>query len=152
MLTERAMQIYAAKEEMFGAEAMREIERVILLRAVDTHWEDHIDAMDDLKSSVGLNAYAQRNPITEYKIEGADMFDEMIADIREMTVRHILSVQKRENIKREQVATVTNEGFSGDGSKASPKKPVVNKKKVAPNDPCPCGSGLKYKKCCGLKD
>ena len=152
MLTERAMQIYASKEELFGSEAMREIERVILLRAVDTHWEDHIDAMDDLKSSVGLNAYAQRNPINEYKIEGADMFDEMIADIREMTVRHILSVQKRENIKREQVATVTNEGFMGDGSKAAPKKPVVNKAKVAPNDPCPCGSGLKYKKCCGLKN
>jgi len=152
MLTERAMKIYESKEELFGSETMREIERVILLRAVDTHWENHIDAMDDLKSSVGLNAYAQRNPITEYKIEGADMFDEMIADIREMTVRHILSVQKRENIKREQVATVTNEGFMGDASKASPKKPVVNKKKVAPNDPCPCGSGLKYKKCCALKE
>jgi len=152
MLTERAMNIYNSKDEIFGAEAMREIERVILLRSVDSHWENHIDAMDDLKSSVGLNAYAQRNPITEYKIEGADMFDEMIANIREMTVRHVLSVQKRETIKREQMATVTNEGFSGDGSKASPKKPVVNKTKVAPNDPCPCGSGLKYKKCCGLKD
>jgi preprotein translocase subunit SecA len=155
MLFDRAMAIYRAKEEKYGSETMREIERVILLSSVDSHWEDHIDAMDDLKSSVGLNAYAQRNPVNEYKIEGADMFDEMIVNIREKTVRNILSfsLQRVESIQREQSSRATNEGFVGDESKAAPKKPVVNKQnKVAPNDPCPCGSGLKYKKCCGLKD
>ncbi len=155
LLEERASKIYAEKDNLFGEEQMREIERVILLRAVDTKWMDHLDAMDDLKGSVGLQALAQRNPINEYRIQGADMFDEMIADIRESTVRTVLSiVPKPEAIKREEVAKVTGEGYAGDGSDPKKKQPIVKKpgEKVGRNDPCPCGSGKKYKKCCGMNE
>jgi len=151
-LTERAFELYAQKEELFGAEQLREIERVILLRRVDTNWMEQLDAMDDLKSSIGLHAYAQRKPIAMYRIEGADMFDEMIDTIKVETVRGVLSVMPRQEIKREAVAKVTGEGFSGSGGDGSVKKqPVVKKaaEKVGRNDPCPCGSGKKYKKCCG---
>jgi preprotein translocase subunit SecA len=164
-LTERAMKIYAEKEEMFGAEQIREIERVVLLRNVDRHWMNHIDEMDDLRGSIGLNAYAQRNPLNEYRIAGGDMFDDMSHSIRIDTVRAILSVVKREPIQRQQVAKVTGMGKPGmatPGSRPAPamrplpgsapsvagmRKPV---KKVGPNDPCPCGSGKKYKKCHGI--
>ena len=132
---------------------MREIERVLLLRNVDEKWMDHLEAMEDLKGSVGLNAYAQRNPISEYRIAAADMFDAMIASIREDTVRMLLSVQpRRQEIKRVEVAKVTGASFEGAGP--IKKKPVVLKKaqKVGRNDPCPCGSGKKYKKCCGIND
>ncbi len=169
-LDERAMKIYASKEEMFGAEQMREIERVILLRNVDLRWMNHIDAMDDLRDSIGLNAYAQRNPLNEYRIAGADMFDDMIAQIQIGTVRGILSVIKQQPIRREAVAKVTGEGHPGAISSTQPRRPgqapVPSKpgqpprpmparrpvKKVGPNDPCPCGSGKKYKKCCGMSD
>ncbi len=152
MLIDRAMEIYRQKEAIFTPENMREIERILLLRNVDRNWVDHIDAMDDLRGSIGLNAYAQRNPITEYKIVGADMFDEMIAEIREGTVRDVMCVRLQQPLKREQVAKVTGEGFEGDEPK-QPKKPVVKRvQTVNPNDPCPCGSGLKYKKCCALKE
>ena len=154
MLKERAANLYAEKERLFGEEQMREIERVVLLRNVDAKWMDHLDAMEDLKGSVGLNAYAQRNPISEYRILSADLFDEMTALIREDTVRMILSVQPRkQEIKRVEVAKVTNEGFVGSGEPVK-KKPVVLKKaeRVGRNDPCPCGSGKKYKKCCGIND
>jgi preprotein translocase subunit SecA len=110
--------------------------------------------MDDLKGSIGLNAYAQRNPISEYRILSADLFDEMTASIREDTVRMLLSVQqRRQEIKRVEVAKVKSEGFAGSGE-AVKKKPVVIKKaeRVGRNDPCPCGSGKKYKKCCGAND
>jgi preprotein translocase subunit SecA len=153
-LDERAMKIYASKENLFPDGQMREIERALLLRNVDLKWMDHLDAMDDLRDSIGLQAYAQRNPISEYRLQGADMFEEMINAIREDTVRNVLAVMpRREVIKREEVAKVTGEGFSGDEG----KKPVKNKtikgdKKVGRNDPCPCGSGKKYKKCCGLND
>ena len=150
LLKERAAELYAKKEEQFGTEQMREIERVILLRNVDSHWMDHLDVMDDLKGSVGLNAYAQRNPISEYRIVAADLFDGMVSSIREDTVRMLLSVvPKKQEIKRVEVAHVTSEGFSG-GEKQK-KKPVVIKKgeKIGRNDPCPCGSGKKYKKCHG---
>ena len=126
----------------------------MLLRSVDIKWIDHLEAMDDLKGSVGLNAYAQRNPINEYRILSADLFDEMVASIRESTVRAVLSVQPRkQEVKRVEVAKVTGEGFVG-GQAAQKKKPVVVKKteRVGRNDPCPCGSGKKYKKCCGLHD
>ena len=112
---------------------------------------DHLDAMDALKEGVGLNAYAQRNPISEYRIQSADLFDEMTAEIKEDTVRMILSVQPRkQEIKRIEVAKVRTEGFVGSGEPEK-KKPVVIKKgdRVGRNDPCPCGSGKKYKKCCG---
>ncbi|CDC75687.1 protein translocase subunit SecA [Candidatus Colimorpha enterica] len=152
-LEKRAKALYAEKEKIFGTEQMREIERVLLLRNVDEKWMDHLEAMEDLKGSVGLNAYAQRNPISEYRIAAADMFDAMIASIREDTVRMLLSVQpRRQEIKRVEVAKVTGASFEGAGP--IKKKPVVLKKaqKVGRNDPCPCGSGKKYKKCCGIND
>ncbi len=154
MLKDRAEKLYAEKETLFGIEQMREIERVVLLRNVDAKWMDHLDAMEDLKGSVGLNAYAQRNPISEYRILSADLFDAMTAEIREDTVRMMLSVQPRkQEIKRVEVAKVTNEGFVGSGEPVK-KKPIVIKKteRVGRNDPCPCGSGKKYKKCCGIND
>ncbi len=149
LLIDRAEKLYAEKEAMFGDD-MREIERVVLLQNVDRKWMEHLDAMDDLKGSIGLNAYAQRNPISEYRIESADMFDMMNSEIKEDTVRMILSVQPRREIKRVEVAKVKNEGFVGSGEPVK-KKPIVHKKneKVGRNDPCPCGSGKKYKKCCG---
>lgn len=152
-LEKRAEALYAEKEKIFGTEQMREIERVLLLRNVDEKWMDHLEAMEDLKGSVGLNAYAQRNPISEYRIAAADMFDAMIASIREDTVRMLLSVQpRRQEIKRVEVAKVTGASFEGAGP--IKKKTVVLKKaqKVGRNDPCPCGSGKKYKKCCGIND
>ncbi|MGN1047923.1 MAG: preprotein translocase subunit SecA [Eubacteriales bacterium] len=154
-LYERAMKLYEKKEELFGKETFREVERAVLLRNVDSKWMDHIDAMDDLKDSIGLQAYANRDPVTEYRIAGADMFDEMVAEIREDTVRTILSIIPRpeKEIKRVEVAKPLIEGFAGGKPKAGTKKvgnTVVRKgEKVGRNDPCPCGSGLKYKKCCG---
>ena len=154
MLTKRAYERYEYQESVFG-EQMREIERVILLRCIDELWMDHIDYMQDLKSGIGLNAYAQRNPVNEYKIIGADAFDAMICEIREKTVRAILSAVPRAEIKREQLAkeqSASIENIGGD--KPAKKKPVVKKaaEKVGRNDPCPCGSGKKYKKCCGAVD
>ena len=150
LLEERADELYAQKEELFGSEQMREVERVILLKAVDMHWMDHIDAMDDLKGSVGLHAYAQRDPLKEYQIQGGDMFDEMNNAICEDTARGVLSVVPRvREIKRETVAKVTNTGFVGASGEQSVKKPIRKGEKVGRNDPCPCGSGKKYKKCCG---
>ena len=152
-LEKRAEALYAEKEKIFGTEQMREIERVLLLRNVDEKWMDHLEAMEDLKGSVGLNAYAQRNPISEYRIAAADMFDAMIASIREDTVRMLLSVQpRRQEIKRVEVAKVTGASFEGAGP--IKKKPVVLKKaqKVGRNDPCPCVWGKNYKKCCGIND
>ena len=150
VLRERAMKLYASKEELFG-DNMREIERVILLRNVDRKWMEHLDAMDDLKDNVQLNAYAQRKPINEYRIIGAEMFDEMVESIRDDTVRMILSAMPREReIKRVEVSRVTSEGFAG-GQTEKPQPKVVKKsEKVGRNDPCPCGSGKKYKKCCGF--
>ncbi|MBQ2735813.1 MAG: SEC-C domain-containing protein, partial [Clostridia bacterium] len=152
-LIDRALKLWASKDELFGEENAREIERVILLRNVDEKWMDHLEVMDDLRESIGLQAYAQRNPLTEYKIAGADCFDEMILSIRDDTVRGVLSAMPREKIQRVQVARPHDEGFvnTAAGQKrvvrtAAPKK---NPPKVGVNDPCPCGSGKKYKKCCG---
>ena len=153
-LYRRAVERYEYQEGLFG-EQMREIERVVLLRCIDELWMDHIDYMQDLKGGIGLNAYAQRNPVNEYKLIGADAFDSMIADIRENTVRAVLSAVPRTEIKREQMAkeqSASIENIGGD--KPAKKKPVVKKaaEKVGRNDPCPCGSGKKYKKCCGAAD
>jgi len=152
-LTDRAVKLWESKEQLFGEEAIREIERVILLRNVDEKWMDHLEVMDDLRESIGLHAYAQRNPLSEYKIAGADLFDEMILSIRDDTVRGILSAVPKSEIKRVQVVRPSDEGFMNmaPGQKrvvrtAQPKK---NPPKVGRNDPCPCGSGKKYKKCCG---
>ena len=144
---------YEAQEALFTADAFREVERVILLKNVDSKWMDHIDMMDDLKGTVGLNAYAQRNPLVEYRIVGADMFDEMVADIRESTVRGVLTVQPTPKpVERVQVAKPLIEGFAGGKAPKEAKSATVVKNakdNVGRNDPCPCGSGKKYKKCCG---
>ena len=156
LLVNRALQLYHSKEELFGEDVFREVERAILLQNVDRAWMDHIDAMDDLKGSIGLQAYAQRDPVTEYRIQSADMFDGMIRDIRDNTARMILAAVPRQKVERVQVANPLTEGF--EGAKTAPKKivlvPRTNAAKVGRNDPCPCGSGKKYKKCCGanLKD
>lgn len=148
-LTDKAMAIYDEKKALFGEDIFREVERVILLRNVDANWMDHLDAMDDLKGSIGLNGYAQRNPITEYRIEGANMFDVMVDTIREQTVRAIMTVMPKEQpVQRVAVATATGE--SG-GSENTARRPAKSAHKVGPNDPCPCGSGKKYKKCCGAR-
>ena len=153
ILTERALSLWESKEELFGEEGAREVERVVLLRNVDEKWMDHLEAMDDLRESIGLQAYAQRNPLIEYKIAGADLFDEMVLNIRDDTVRGILSAMPEKALQRVQIAKPSEEGFMsfGAGQKrvvrtAAPKK---NPPKVGRNDPCPCGSGKKYKKCCG---
>ena len=149
-----AMKLYAAREALWQSVNidMREIERTLLLRSVDEKWMDHLDAMDELKNSIGLNAYAQRNPVTEYRLVGADMFDNMIADIKETTVLRILSaVPRREApIERKQVAKPLVEGFAG--GKMPTRAPAKKAAKVGRNDPCPCGSGKKYKKCCGRNE
>ncbi len=146
-LQERAAKRYAYEEETFG-DQMREIERVILLRSIDEHWMDHIDYMSDLRGSIGLNAYAQRDPVNEYKIVGTEAFEAMISEIREHTVRSVLSVEPKREIKRESVAVERKASASvSDGTVK--KKPTVKKQDVGRNDPCPCGSGKKYKKCCG---
>jgi preprotein translocase subunit SecA len=149
MLKEEAVRIYEAKEAEFPeAEQLREAERVILLKVIDKKWMAHIDDMDQLRQGIGLQAYGQRDPLTEYRISGFDMFDEMTAGIKEDTVRVLMHVQVEQKIEREQVAKVT--GTNKDESVA--KGPVKrDDKKVYPNDICPCGSGLKYKQCCGRK-
>ena len=155
LLCRRANERYEEREELFGADTYREIERAVLLQNVDMNWMEHIDAMDDLKGSVGMQSYAQRDPLNVYRMEGADMFDAMVADIRSKTVRMVLSVSpKAEPIRRVQVANPLVEGFEG-GAKQSVKKSgngAAKGAKVGRNDPCPCGSGKKYKKCCGANE
>lgn len=150
-LREKAMEIYNAKEAEYGIEVMRELERVILLKVVDTKWMAHIDDMEELKKGIGLRSYGQKNPVIEYRYEGFEMFDAMVDSIREDTIRMLLTVrlQKNEAPEREQVAKpdAPNAG-AGDGSFTETAKA----KKVGDNDPCPCGSGKKYKKCCKSKD
>ena len=149
MLKERAAKAYEAKESEFPEpEHMREIERVVLLKVIDAKWMDHIDDMDQLRQGIGLQAYGQRDPKVEYKMIGYEMFDEMTRRIEEDTVRTIFHVKLEQKVEREQVAKVT--GTNKDESAArAPKKRV--EKKIYPNDPCPCGSGKKYKQCCGRK-
>ena len=186
--------MYKENEQILDEETMREMERVYLLKSVDTHWMDHIDAMEQLKQSIHLAAYGQKDPVVEYKLVGFDMFDEMIATIREDTVKlcllqprriaafkaqqeeiaarraeeekraaqaHQVILDKQSNapmpspinlaLKREQVAVPTSAGVSENGEKPK-KKPIVKKQKIGRNDPCPCGSGKKYKKCCGMNE
>ncbi|MGI5973861.1 MAG: preprotein translocase subunit SecA [Oscillospiraceae bacterium] len=147
-LTEKATALYARKEQELGSPLMRELERVVMLRVVDEYWMDHIDAMQELRQGIGLRAYGQNDPIIEYKREGYDMFEEMIAAIREETVRRLFlaRVQVGGEVQRERVAKVTGE--SGGGDQTVKKQPVVRKgMKIGRNDPCPCGSGKKWKKC-----
>ena len=145
---------YQAKENAYGESLMRELERVVMLRVVDEYWMDNIDAMDDLKQGIGLRAYGQHDPVVAYKEEGYQMFEAMIRAIKEETIRRMFLVQLRTNqeVKREKVAKETGTAGASDGS-AVKKAPIRNaSKKVGPNDPCPCGSGKKYKKCCMQKD
>lgn len=149
MLKEQAVKAYEMKEAEFPEpEAVRELERVILLKVIDRKWMDHIDDMDQLRQGIGLQAYGQRDPLVEYKMSGYDMFDGMIANIQEDTVRLLFHVRIEQKVEREQVAKVT--GTNRDES--APKGPKRRENaKIYPNDPCPCGSGKKYKQCCGRK-
>ncbi len=147
-LKEEAVKLYEAKEAEFPeAESMREIERVILLKVIDRKWMDHIDDMDQLRQGAGLASYGQRDPLVEYKMNGYDMFDAMTANIKEDTVRMLYRVKIEQKVEREQVAKVT--GTNKDDTLA--RKPVKKEARIYPNDPCPCGSGKKYKQCCGRK-
>ena len=143
---------YEKREEQYGESVMREVERIITLRVVDEYWMDHIDAMDDLRQGIRLRAYAQTNPVVEYKREGFAMFEAMTNAIKEEIVRRLYTfrLKTNEEVKRQRVAKVT--GSSAGGDKTVRRQPVVKKVKVGPNDPCPCGSGKKYKKCCRDKD
>jgi len=144
-LYEKALELYKHKEEEFG-ENMREVERVVLLHSVDVKWMDHIDAMDQLKQGIGLRAYRQRDPVSEYQIEGMNMFDEMIYTIKEDTVKTLYRVKPEKKVQRERVA----EAVSTNMDDSVKRQPIVRKgKKIGRNDPCPCGSGKKYKNCCG---
>ncbi|MGN0480259.1 MAG: SEC-C metal-binding domain-containing protein, partial [Lachnospiraceae bacterium] len=148
-LKERAVKMYESKEAEFtDPEQLREIERVFLLKVIDRKWMDHIDDMEQLRQGVGLQAYGQRNPLVEYKMSGYDMFDQMTAAIQEDTVRLLMHVRVEQEVEREQVAKVT--GTNKDDTVV--RGPIKREeKKVYPNDPCPCGSGKKYKQCCGRK-
>ena len=158
-LTEKAHQKYAEKEQEFGENVLRELERVVMLKIVDERWMDHIDAMDELKDGIGLRAYGQKDPVVQYRIEGFDMFDQMIEDIQLNVVKVLMNARKREGAPtRHESVRITGEGFENANMSLkgnAPKQekshtPIVNTEpKVGRNDPCPCGSGKKYKNCCG---
>jgi preprotein translocase subunit SecA len=147
LLEERAFAVYDAKEKALGEPLMRELERVMMLRTVDEYWMDHIDAMQELRQGIGLRAYGQSDPKVEYKREGFEMFEQMVSAIQEETVRRVFiaRVQQNTGVKRERVAKVTGESGAADGTVK--KQPVKKTEKIGRNDPCPCGSGLKWKKC-----
>ncbi len=148
-LKEEAVKLYEDKEAEFpNAEAIREVERVILLKVIDRKWMTHIDDMEQLRQGIGLASYGQKDPVVEYKMSAYDMFDEMIANIKEDTVRLIFSVKVEQKVEREQVAQVTGTN-KDEGASSGPMKRA--EQKIYPNDPCPCGSGKKYKNCCGRK-
>ena len=154
MLYDRGMKILAEKEAHYGAPLMRELERICLLKCVDRLWMDHIDNMDQLRQGIALRGYGQKDPVVEYRIEGFDMFDQMVDSIRETSVKMLLSIEVRQTDsapKREQVARPTGEGYvpgnGAPGVKGTPKGQPVRVIKIGRNDPCPCGSGLKWKKC-----
>ena len=155
-------EIYSKKEEEFGSEELRELERIVMLKIVDQRWMDHIDNMDELKNGIGLQGYGQKDPVVQYRILGGEMFDEMTANIKVDVVKFLLNARKKEGgvSKREETSKITNAGLEDtainlvDGSykkdEGGMNKTVVNNEpKVGRNDPCPCGSGKKYKNCCG---
>ncbi|MGN0306104.1 MAG: preprotein translocase subunit SecA [Lachnospiraceae bacterium] len=149
LLKEKAVKLYEAKEAEFPEpEAIRELERVILLKVIDKKWMDHIDDMDQLRQGIGLQAYGQKDPLVEYKMSGYEMFDSMTANIQEDTVKLLLHVRVEQKVEREQVAKVTGTNKDDSLGKAPVKREEA---KVYPNDPCPCGSGKKYKQCCGRR-
>ena len=156
-LQEVALSEYDKKEAEIGSEELRELERVVMLKVVDQKWMDHIDAMDELKDGIGLRAYGQQDPVVKYRIEGMDMFDEMVLDIKHDVVQMMMNLRKQDEVKREETAKITGASLqalnsldNGEKMKVEEHKPVVNEgPKVGRNDPCPCGSGKKYKNCCG---
>ena len=154
MLYQRGMDVLNDKEQRYGAPLMRELERICLLKCVDRQWMDHIDNMDQLRQGIALRGYGQKDPVVEYRIEGFDMFDQMVDSIRESSIKMLLTIEVREAgaaPKREQVAKPTGEGYvpgnGAPGAKGAPKGQPVRVIKIGRNDPCPCGSGLKWKKC-----
>ena len=143
------MKLYESKEAEFpNPEAIRELERVILLKVIDRKWMDHIDDMEQLRQGIGLQAYGQRDPLVEYKMSGYDMFDEMTQNIKEETVRLLFHIKVEQKVEREQVAKVTGTNKDDSVAKTPAKR---SNAKIYPNAPCPCGSGKKYKQCCGRK-
>jgi preprotein translocase subunit SecA len=146
MLLEKAQALYENREEQFGSELMREIERAVMLQVVDSKWMDHLDAMDMLREGIGLRAYGQKNPLVEYRREGFEMFQAMIDSIQDDIIRYVMRVapQVREEVA-EQPRNVTENRYEGE-----PSQPVHTGEQIGRNDLCPCGSGKKYKKCCGL--
>jgi len=143
-LRERTYQLYEAREAELGAETMRELEKAVMLNIIDQKWMDHIDAMDQLRNGISLRAYGQKDPLIEYKFEAYDAFQSMVYSIKEDVVRYIFRVKMVQ--QREERRTFENQGDEVE------KKPIRVEKKVGRNDPCPCGSGKKYKKCCGKGD
>ena len=145
-MKEEALRLYETKEAEFPEpEQIREIERVIILKVTDSRWMDHIDDMDQLRQGIGLQAFGQRDPVVEYRLQGYDMFNDMTESIREETVKMLMHVRIEQKVEREQVAEVT-----GTNKDDSANAPVVRKsEKISRNAPCPCGSGKKYKYCCG---
>ena len=158
-IKEKAHKKYEEKEEIFGEKVLRELERVVMLKIVDERWMDHIDSMDELKDGIGLRAYGQKDPVVQYRIEGFDMFDQMVSDIQLNVVKILMNTRKREGAPtRQETVKITGEGFEDINSPLKPQQPaaeknhtpiVNNEPKVGRNDPCPCGSGKKYKNCCG---
>ncbi len=156
-LQQAALDKYTAKEEDIGSEDLRELERVVMLKVVDQKWMDHIDAMDELKDGIGLRAYGQQDPVVKYRIEGMDMFEEMVLDIKHDVVKILMNLRKQEEVKREEAAKITGAALqainsldNGEQIKSEVNRTVVNEgPKVGRNDLCPCGSGKKYKNCCG---
>ena len=156
-LQELALAKYDEKEQEIGNDDLRELERVVMLKVVDQKWMDHIDAMDELKDGIGLRAYGQQDPVVKYRIEGMDMFEEMVLDIKHDVVKILMNLRKQKDVKREEAAKITGAALqainsldNGEQIKTEVNKTVVNEgPKVGRNDPCPCGSGKKYKNCCG---
>ena len=156
-LQTEALNKYNEKEKEIGSNELRELERVVMLKVVDQKWMDHIDSMDELKNGIGLRAYGQQDPVVKYRIEGMDMFDEMVLDIKHDVVKMLMNLRKQEEIKREEAAKITGAALqainsidNGEQIKTDVNRTVVNDgPKVGRNDPCPCGSGKKYKNCCG---
>ena len=156
-LKEQALEIYKQKEEEITSEQMRELERVVMLKVVDEKWMNHIDSMDELKNGIGLRAYGQQDPVVKYRTEGMEMFEEMVLDIKHDIVQILMNLRKQEDVKREETAKITgaalqaiNSVDSGEQIKSDVNRTVVNQEpKIGRNDPCPCGSGKKYKNCCG---
>jgi len=152
-LLSKVLAKYEEKETEIGEQELRELERVVMLKVVDQKWMDHIDAMDELKDGIGLRAYGQKDPVVQYRIEGTDMFDEMIYSIKHDVVKILLNISKQQEVRRTETARITNMSLDNindvDGQKRAPVTIINQGPTIGRNDSCPCGSGKKYKNCCG---